>query len=76
MFVIEVSIVFCVAVLFSILNRLCVICSLLEDIKKLMTNPNLVIADSMTDNFISKLVKALKKNSKPKTTKNGVANDQ
>lgn len=62
MLVIEVGIVFCVAVLFSILNRLCAICRLLEDIKKLITNPNIniMIADSMTDNFIGKFVKAFK----------------
>lgn len=76
MLVIEVGIVFCVAVLFSILNRLCTICSLLEDIKKLITNPNVVVADTMVDTVIGKFVKALNKNSKPKTTKKGVANDQ
>lgn len=39
MILVEICLVICAAALFSILNRLCGICRLLEDVKKLMTNP-------------------------------------
>lgn len=76
MIVIEVSIVLCVVILFSILNRLCAICSLLEDLKKLITNPTITLQESMIDHIINKHVKALSKILKRKTTQKGSANDQ
>ena len=66
MILIEICLVICVAILFGILNRLCAICGVLEDIKTLITNPSIVLRDEVVIH-IAELLKA--KRSKPKSNR-------
>lgn len=62
----EICLVICVAILFGILNRLCEICNLLEHIKQLITNPNIVLSEE----FVKHVVELLKaRRSKPKSSR-------
>lgn len=59
----EICLVICVAILFGILNRLCAIYDLLEHIKQLITNPNIVLPDEVVEH-IAELLKARRSKSK------------
>lgn len=59
----EICLVICVALLFGILNRLCEICNLLEHIKQLITNPNIVLSDEVVMH-IADLLKARRSKTK------------
>lgn len=63
MILIEICLVVCVATLFGILNRLCQICSVLEDIKNLITNPKIILPDEVVEH-IAELLKVFRAESK------------